>query len=121
MLPGDDGNSETAIIEFETREEALVAQTRDQKLLDDNAIEVHLGSGSTLFVTNFPSTADESYIRNLFREVGTCPTAPSNVKLTSHSMARLSIYASHLSNTTLIDDSVTCSSDPLGMPITRPS
>jgi RNA recognition motif-containing protein len=70
MLPGDDGNSETAIIEFETREEALVAQTRDQKLLDDNAIEVHLGSGSTLFVTNFPSTADESYIRNLFREYG---------------------------------------------------
>ncbi|GFF59201.1 hypothetical protein IFM61392_00629 [Aspergillus lentulus] len=70
MLPGDDGNSETAIIEFETREEALVAQTRDQKLLDDNAIEVHLGSGSTLFVTNFPSTADESYIQNLFREYG---------------------------------------------------
>ncbi|KAF7183629.1 hypothetical protein CNMCM7691_003908 [Aspergillus felis] len=70
MLPGDDGNSETAIIEFETREEALVAQTRDQKLLDDNAIEVHLGSGSTLFVTNFPSTADESYIRNLFDEYG---------------------------------------------------
>ncbi|KAF7125614.1 hypothetical protein CNMCM5793_001853 [Aspergillus hiratsukae] len=70
MLPGDDGNSETAIIEFETREEALVAQTRDQKLLDDNAIEVHLGSGSTLFVTNFPSIADESYIRNLFREYG---------------------------------------------------
>ncbi|EAW11617.1 U6 snRNP complex subunit PRP24 [Aspergillus clavatus NRRL 1] len=70
MLPGDDKNSETAIIEFETRDEALVAQTRDQKLIDDNAIEVHFGSGSTLFVTNFPSTADESYIRNLFHEYG---------------------------------------------------
>lgn len=71
MMPGEDGNSEVAIIEFETRDEAVVAQTRDQKLLDDNAIEVQFGSGSTLFVANFPRTADERYIRDLFREVST--------------------------------------------------
>lgn len=69
MLPGEDGDSEVAIIEFETRDEAVVAQTRDQKLLDGNAIEVQLGSGSTLFVTNFPPTADEGFFRDLFREV----------------------------------------------------
>ena len=69
MLPGEDGNSEVAIIEFETRDEAVVAQTRDQKLLNDNVIEVQFGSGSTLFVTNFPPTADEGFIRDLFREV----------------------------------------------------
>ena len=69
MLPGQDGNSEVAIIEFETRDEAVVAQTRDQKMLDDNTIEVQFGSGSTLFVANFPPTADEGYIRDLFRDV----------------------------------------------------
>ncbi|KAG2417311.1 hypothetical protein HFD88_008530 [Aspergillus terreus] len=70
MLPGEDGNSETAIIEFNSRDEALVAQTRDQKLIDENTIEVQLGSNSTLFVTNFPPTADEKYIRDLFHEYG---------------------------------------------------
>jgi hypothetical protein len=69
MFHGQDGNSETAIIEFETKEEALGAQTRDQKLLKENTIEVQVGSGSTLFVTNFPATADEEYIRNLFGKV----------------------------------------------------
>ncbi|KAL4895483.1 hypothetical protein BDV59DRAFT_200126 [Aspergillus ambiguus] len=70
MLPGEDGNSEVAIIEFNTSDEALVAQTRDQKLMDENTIEVQLGSNSTLFVTNFPPAADEKYIRDLFRECG---------------------------------------------------
>ncbi|XHG09740.1 hypothetical protein AWENTII_012782 [Aspergillus wentii] len=70
MVAGEDGNSETAIIEFDSKDEALVAQTRDQKLLDENTIEVQLESGSTLFVTNFPPTADEAYIRNLFRDYG---------------------------------------------------
>lgn len=69
MLPGEDSNSEVAVIEFESRDEAVVAQTRDQKLLDDNAIEVQLGSGSTLFVANFPPAADEEFLRHLFREV----------------------------------------------------
>lgn len=69
MLPGEDKNSEVAMIEFETKDEALVAQTRDQKMIDDNTINVQLGSGSTLFVTNFPPEADEKYIRDLFRDV----------------------------------------------------
>ncbi|KAE8144311.1 pre-mRNA splicing factor [Aspergillus avenaceus] len=70
MLPGDDGNSEVAVIEFNSRDEALVAQTRDQKSIDDNTIEVQIGSCSTLFVTNFPPEADEKFIRDLFREYG---------------------------------------------------
>lgn len=69
MLPGEDKNSEVAMIEFETKDEALAAQTRDQKTIDDNTINVQLGSGSTLFVTNFPPEADEKYIRDLFRGV----------------------------------------------------
>lgn len=70
MLHGDDGNSEVAVIEFDTKDEAAAAQTRDQKLLDNNAIEVQVGSGSTLFVTNFPAETDEMCIRDMFRRYG---------------------------------------------------
>ncbi|KAA8647151.1 hypothetical protein EYZ11_009564 [Aspergillus tanneri] len=70
MFTSKDQKSEVAIIEFNTRDEALVAQTRDQKTVDENTIEVQIGSGSTLFVTNFPPTADEKYIRDLFCEFG---------------------------------------------------
>ncbi|KAF9894527.1 Splicing factor [Aspergillus nanangensis] len=70
MFPGEDQKSEVAVIEFNSREEALVAQTRDQKLIDENTIQVQLGSNSTLFVTNFPPTADEKYIRDLFHVCG---------------------------------------------------
>ena len=38
MLPGQDENSETAILEFETQDEALGALTRDQKLFEENII-----------------------------------------------------------------------------------
>ncbi|KAB8261234.1 hypothetical protein BDV32DRAFT_148792 [Aspergillus pseudonomiae] len=69
MFSGD-GNSEVAVIEFNSKDEALVAQTRDQKSLDDSTIEVQIGTCSTLFVTNFPPEADENYIRGLFREYG---------------------------------------------------
>ncbi|PYI08780.1 pre-mRNA splicing factor [Aspergillus sclerotiicarbonarius CBS 121057] len=70
MLSSEDGKSETAIIEFNSKDEAVVAQTRDQKIIDEHTIEVQFGSGSTLFVTNFPATADEQYIRDQFREHG---------------------------------------------------
>ncbi|KAE8348885.1 hypothetical protein BDV28DRAFT_74201 [Aspergillus coremiiformis] len=69
MLPGDE-NSAVAVIEFNSKDEALVAQTRDQKSIDDNTIEVQLGSCPTLFVANFPPEADETYIRDLFHESG---------------------------------------------------
>ncbi|KAK1147318.1 Splicing factor [Aspergillus melleus] len=70
QLFSGEGNSEVAIIEFNSKDEAAVAQTRDQKSIDEHTIEVHVGSGSTLFVTNFPPTADEKYIRDLFCEFG---------------------------------------------------
>lgn len=73
MLPGGDRNSEVALIEFDNKDEALVAQTRDQKIMDDNTIEVQIGSGSTLFVTNFPPAADDKYIRDLFHDVSHSP------------------------------------------------
>lgn len=69
LLPEDDGSSATATIEFDSKEDVLSAQTRDMKTFDGNAIEVHVGTGSTLFVANYPPTADEAYIRDLFTKV----------------------------------------------------
>lgn len=69
MIVEDDGQSATATIEFDSKEDVLSAQTRDMKTFDGNSIEVQIGTGSTLFVTNFPPTADEAYIRDLFKKV----------------------------------------------------
>lgn len=69
VSPGEDGGTKLALIEFETKEEALGALTRDQKTFHGNTIEVQLDAGSTLWVTNFPPTADEAYIGGLFNKV----------------------------------------------------
>ena len=60
----------TAVIEFNEKEEALFAQSRDGKDLDGSTITVQLGSGSILFVTNFPPAADETFIRGMFDKFG---------------------------------------------------
>ena len=60
----------TAVIEFNEKEEALFAQSRDGKDLDGSTITVQLGSGSILFVTNFPPSADETFIRDMFEKFG---------------------------------------------------
>ncbi|KAL4925719.1 U6 snRNP complex subunit PRP24 [Aspergillus undulatus] len=70
MLPGEDGSSEVAMIEFNSQDDAVAAQTRDQKIIDGNTIQIHFGSETTLFITNFPPTADEAYIRDLFSTYG---------------------------------------------------
>ena len=69
-MPEPDGRPSTATIEFESEEDVLAAQTKDMKDLDGSSIEVQVGTGTTLFVTNFPAAADETYIRDLFMEVG---------------------------------------------------
>jgi squamous cell carcinoma antigen recognized by T-cells 3 len=60
----------TAVIEFDEKEAAIFAQTRDGKIFEGQPIEVQIGSGSTIFVANFPPTADEAYIRDLFDKYG---------------------------------------------------
>ncbi|KAI9755274.1 MAG: hypothetical protein M4579_004339 [Chaenotheca gracillima] len=68
--PDDKGESLTATIEFEGKEDVLSAQTRDLKSFDGNEIHIQVGTGSTLYVTNFPPTADEAFIRGQFSEFG---------------------------------------------------
>ncbi|KAL8674651.1 MAG: hypothetical protein Q9168_000959 [Polycauliona sp. 1 TL-2023] len=60
----------TATIEFQTRDEALAAETKDKKELDGQEIEVRLGSGSTVFATNFPPEADEIWMKEKFGVYG---------------------------------------------------
>lgn len=39
------------------------------KSFDGHSIEIQVGTGTTLWVTNYPPEADEEYIRNLFKPV----------------------------------------------------
>lgn len=73
LLPEHDGASFTATIEFDSKEDVLSAQTKDMKTFEGNAIEVQVGAGSTLFVANYPPTADEAYIRDIFAKVDLNP------------------------------------------------
>jgi RNA recognition motif-containing protein len=59
-------------VEFETTEEARYAQTKATKPLNGKEIEIEFLTGATLWVTNYPPTADEKYIRNLFKNVNPC-------------------------------------------------
>lgn len=68
-MPESDGKSATASIEFDSKEDVLTAQTKDMKTFDERPIEVQIGSGTTLYVCNFPPTADESWIREKFQKV----------------------------------------------------
>ncbi|KAJ3894244.1 hypothetical protein GG344DRAFT_41516 [Lentinula edodes] len=60
-----------ATIEFMDRESVPAALTKDKKKISEQEIAVHLAWQSTLYVTNFPENADDSYIRNLFGKYGT--------------------------------------------------
>jgi RNA recognition motif-containing protein len=70
VIDEKDGSSATATVEFDSKESVLAAQTKNMKSIDGHVIEIQVGTGSTLYVTNFPPIADEAYIRNLFKNVG---------------------------------------------------
>ncbi|KAJ4482272.1 hypothetical protein J3R30DRAFT_3681497 [Lentinula aciculospora] len=60
-----------ATVEFMDRTSVPAALTKDKKKIRDQEIAVHMAWQSTLYVTNFPESADDSYIRNLFGKYGT--------------------------------------------------
>lgn len=86
----------SAIVEFDSREDAAAALTRDQKRLNGQTVDVEMASGSTVYVTNFPPAADEAYMRDLFREVGEILTpfyreSSNDAHLLTKSLVRLEI------------------------------
>lgn len=42
-------------------------------MFDGNPVEIQVGTGSTLYITNFLAIADEAYIRDLFGKVSEIP------------------------------------------------
>ncbi|TVY46832.1 putative RNA-binding protein [Lachnellula occidentalis] len=62
--------SSTAMIEFRSPEDVQSALLRDGKYFIDKQIHVEAGAGLTLYVTNFPPTADDNYLRKLFKDCG---------------------------------------------------
>ena len=69
IVPDENDSTATATLEFESKEDVLSAMTRNMKIFDGNAIEIQVGTGTTLYVTNYPPEADDDYIRNLFKQV----------------------------------------------------
>ena len=59
-----------ATVEFASTNDVLTAQTKDMKRFGDKAIDVKVGTGTTLWVTNYPRHADEEYVRDLFGKFG---------------------------------------------------
>ncbi|KAI0426325.1 putative pre-mRNA splicing factor [Xylaria sp. FL1042] len=66
----EDDKSSSALIEFRSPEEADSALLRDQKYFNQSQLSVKPGTRLTVFVSNYPPTADEAYIRRLFAHCG---------------------------------------------------
>jgi hypothetical protein len=52
-----------------SRDSVPAALTKDKKRVHNHEISVHLAWESTLYVTNFPESADDASIRKLFAQV----------------------------------------------------
>lgn len=83
-------NNVVATVEFMERDSVPAALTKDKKRIHDEEIAVHMAWQSTLYVTNFPESADDKYIRDLFGKVGR-PLAVLLHTLKSSSLVRPSI------------------------------
>ncbi|KZT64612.1 hypothetical protein DAEQUDRAFT_717745 [Daedalea quercina L-15889] len=64
-------NSLVATVEFMERDSVPAALTKDKKRIGGQEVAVHLAWQSTLYVTNFPEKADDTFIRALFAKYGT--------------------------------------------------
>lgn len=60
----------TAIVEFETTEEADYALSKEAKGFEGHSISIERGESTTLYVANYPTTADEAWLRKLFAPFG---------------------------------------------------
>lgn len=63
-------DSVTAVVEFETAEEADYALSKEAKGFIGHTISIERGASTTLYVTNYPAHADEAYLRKHFSPFG---------------------------------------------------
>ncbi|KAF5852179.1 hypothetical protein GGP41_000869 [Bipolaris sorokiniana] len=66
----EEKDSLTAVVEFETPEEADYALSKEAKGFDGHEISIERGQSTTLYVTNYPAHADEAWLRNLYNPFG---------------------------------------------------
>lgn len=66
----EEKDSLTAVVEFETPEEADYALTKEAKGFDGHEISIERGQSTTLYVTNYPAHADEAWLRKLYCPFG---------------------------------------------------
>ncbi|KXN88177.1 hypothetical protein AN958_07636 [Leucoagaricus sp. SymC.cos] len=59
-----------ATVEFYEKDSIPMALTKDKKRINGQEVAVHMAWKSTLYVTNFPESADDPYMRNLFGKYG---------------------------------------------------
>lgn len=60
----------SALIEFSSTEDVQSALLRDNKYFGQSQIHVKPGTGLTLYLSNYPPTADDAYMRDLFKDCG---------------------------------------------------
>ncbi|KHN96159.1 Nucleotide-binding, alpha-beta plait [Metarhizium album ARSEF 1941] len=70
FIKEDNGESTTALIEFGSTEEAQSALLRDAKYFGESQITVQPGHDLTVYVANYPPAADDTFIRDLFKDCG---------------------------------------------------
>lgn len=70
LVMKEEEDSMTAIVEFETQEEAQYALSKEAKGFEGHNISIERGQNTTLYVTNYPTHADEAYIRKLYEPFG---------------------------------------------------
>ncbi|KAL0930231.1 pre-mRNA splicing factor [Colletotrichum truncatum] len=63
-------NTQTVMVEFRTPEEAQSALLRNGKYFGTAQISVEPGTDLTVYVTNYPPTADKPYLAKLFQDCG---------------------------------------------------
>ncbi|KAK9472157.1 uncharacterized protein V1510DRAFT_418125 [Dipodascopsis tothii] len=69
-LNSEESHATTATVSFLTHQDVLSALTRDQKKVGEKIVSVSQGAKTTLWITNFPASADRAYIEKLFSPYG---------------------------------------------------
>ena len=70
ILAEADGGTATAILELENKDDSATALTKDKKTLDGSVIDVSISAGTTIYVCNFPPTADDNWMKDKFQQFG---------------------------------------------------
>ncbi|CAN9261723.1 unnamed protein product [Alternaria alternata] len=70
LVMKEEKDSLTAIVEFESPEEADYALSKEAKGFEGHNISIERGQSTTLYVTNYPAHADEAWLRKLYSPFG---------------------------------------------------